>query len=161
MRKMLVLLVVSACLVAACGGDDDDDATSTTTETTTESTVANASETRQAALISAVDLDERTLTYDEIEFLTGDEAIERYRADNPDDPAGVPENDYLIVNDDTALLTAPIAEDVTVGLTHHLGVDLHPSSVDELPSYESLTELPFWLTINGGEITEIEEQYIP
>lgn len=49
------------------------------------------------------------------------------------------------------------------------GADTKPGTWEELPEYltgyqpedERLSWSPFWITVRGGRITAIEEQYIP
>jgi hypothetical protein len=126
---------------------------------------------RHPALLHAADLPGRTLTVDVIQFLTGQEAIDAYQADHPDDPGGPP-NDYYILNVNPRLRTLPVAAEVEVELVMlHLGegAELKPSSwerlLDDLATEPSDQDLiaynPFWLTLDSGVVTRIEEQYLP
>jgi hypothetical protein len=120
-------------------------------------------------LLHAADLPGRTLTVDVIQFLTGQAARDAYQADHPDDPDGPP-NDYYLLNVNPRLRTLPVAADVEVELVLlHLGegADLKPSSWERLlddlagaPSDQDLISYsPFWLTLDDGVVTRIEEQY--
>jgi len=126
---------------------------------------------RHAVLLHAADLPGRTLTVDVIQFLTGQEAIDAYQADHPDDPGGPP-NDYYILNVNPRLRTLPVATDVEVELVLlHLGegTELKRSAwewlLDDLahgPSdHDLISYSPFWLTLDSGVVTRIEEQYLP
>ncbi len=126
---------------------------------------------RHPVLLHAADLPGRTLTVDVIQFLTGQAAIDAYQADHPDDPDGPP-NDYYILNVNPRLRTLPVAAEVEVELVMlHLGegTELKPSSwarlLDDLahePSDHDLVSYsPFWLTLDSGVVTRIEEQYLP
>jgi hypothetical protein len=126
---------------------------------------------RHAVLLHAADLPGRTLTVDVIQFLTGQAARDAYQADHPDDPDGPP-NDYYLLNVNPRLRTLPVAADVEVELVLlHLGegADLKPSSWERLlddlagaPSDQDLISYsPFWLTLDDGVVTRIEEQYLP
>lgn len=127
---------------------------------------------RHAVYLTAVDVEGRTLTFDVFQFLTGQEAVDAYHGDFPDDPEGPP-NDYYMVNENPRLRTAPVAADVDVALvrlSEDSDADLDPGTFEELPVYlaatppadsAALSYSPFWLTLDGGVITAIEEQYLP
>jgi hypothetical protein len=126
---------------------------------------------RHAVLLHAADLPGQTLTVDVIQFLTGQAARDAYQDDYPDDRGGPP-NDYYILNVNSRLRTLPVAADVEVELVLlHLGegADLKPSSWERLlddlagaPSDQDLISYsPFWLTLDDGVVTRIEEQYLP
>ncbi|MFU8840666.1 MAG: hypothetical protein ACNA8R_08060 [Nitriliruptoraceae bacterium] len=124
---------------------------------------------RHAVLLHAADLPGRSLTVDVIQFLTGEEARIAYAEDHPDDPDGPP-NDFYIRNVNPRLRTLLAAADVEVTLIH---LDADPAAVvsswetllDDLTSEPSDHDLvsynPFWLTVEGGVVTRIEEQYVP
>ncbi|MGH9268312.1 MAG: hypothetical protein ACRD0D_09055, partial [Acidimicrobiales bacterium] len=90
---------------------------------------------RYAAYLVEAEVASHTLTFDVIQFLTGEAAAEAYRQDHPDDPEGPP-NDYYIVNDDPGLRTEPVSKDVRVRLVR-LGedsdADLDPGTFEVLP----------------------------
>jgi hypothetical protein len=126
---------------------------------------------RHPVLLHAADLPGRTLTVDVIQFLTGQAAVDAYQADHPDD-AGGPPNDYYILNVNPRLRTLPVAAEVEVALVMlHLGegAELKPSSWERLlddlaggPSdHDLISYNPFWLTLDSGVVTRIEEQYLP
>ena len=77
---------------------------------------------------------------------------------------------YYIVNDNPRLRTLPLADEVEV---EYVPVDncceLQPGNVDawleavlatNQTDYAG-TDVPWWITVEGGEITRIEEQYLP
>ena len=126
---------------------------------------------RHPVLLHAADLPGRTLTVDVIQFLTGQEAVDAYQADHPDDPDGPP-NDYYLLNVNPRLRTLPVAADVEVALVMlHLGegAELKPSSWEHLlddlagepADHDLISYNPFWLTLDSGVVTRIEEQYLP
>ena len=126
---------------------------------------------RHASYLRGLDTDARTITIDVVQFLTGQTATDAYRQDHPDDRAGPP-NDYYIVNANPRLRTLPVASHVEVQLVRlHEGggTDLDPGTWEELPTYldayptedARLSWNPFWITVHSGEVTAIEEQYIP
>jgi len=124
---------------------------------------------RHAVLLHAADIPGRRLTVDVIQFLTGEEARIAHAEDHPDDPYGPP-NDFYIRNVNPRLRTLPVATTVEVTLIH---LDADPAEVasswetllDDLSSEPSDHDLvsynPFWLTLEGGVVTRIEEQFVP
>jgi hypothetical protein len=98
-------------------------------------------------------------------FLTGTQG-EEAAADHGDEFV----NGYYIVNDNPRLRTLPLADEVEV---EYIPVgaccDLQPGNIDAW--LESINEtnqtdydgknVPWWFTVEGGEITRIEQQYLP
>jgi hypothetical protein len=129
---------------------------------------------RHAAFLTDLDLGARTLTFDVIQFLTGQAAIDAYREDHPEDPEGDPDNDYYIRNVNPRLRTLPVASDVeveVVRLGSPSGAGLVAWSWDDLPGHLAETSAddgsgrlswsPWWLTVDDAEIVALTEQYIP
>ncbi len=126
---------------------------------------------RHAVYLHGIDTDARTLTFDVVQWLTGEEARAAWEEESGE-PDGPP-NDYLIRNENGLLRTLWVAADVDVQLVRLQGTgsaDLKPGTWAELPDYladglagdgGSLWYAPFWLTVDGGVITAIEEQYVP
>lgn len=121
---------------------------------------------RHPAYLTSVDVAGRTLTFDVIQFLTGSEATTAYQAETGE--TDTPPNDYFIVNENPKLRTAPVSSGVTVQLVRladDSDADLDPGTWDELPAYLAQPGIqefsPFWLTVSGGEVTAIEEQFLP
>ena len=127
---------------------------------------------RHPVYVTGIDVAGRTLTFDVIQFLTGAEAVAAYHADNPTDPEGPP-NDYYIVNENPKLRTASVAADASVmlvRLAEDSNADLDPGTFEELAAYlaatgpgegAALSGAPYWITVDAGVITGIEEQYVP
>jgi hypothetical protein len=141
------------------GAPDEPDAAPTT----------DLADGRHAVLLHGADVPGRQLTVDVIQFLTGEEARIAYAEDNPEDPDGPP-NDYHIRNVNPRLRTLPVAADVEVTLIHlGAGVVEAESSwetlLDDLSSepadHDLVSYNPFWLTLEDGVVTRIEEQYVP
>jgi hypothetical protein len=123
---------------------------------------------RHPVFLTGLDVGGRTVEFDLIQWLTGEEAREAYTADHPDDP-GYPPNDFYIVNDNPRLRVLPVAGDVTVTVLEH-GFEPMDIAFDELPAFladdlvpddAALWHNPFWLTVSDGTIAAIEEQYTP
>jgi hypothetical protein len=106
-----------------------------------------------------------SVTFDVVQWLSGDDARRTWLADHPEDPDGPP-NDYYIVNDNDRLRTAPVDTDATVRLTH-LFTDATASveldTLDGLGGYlaEEHSGDTYWLTFDNGVVSEICEQYRP
>jgi hypothetical protein len=125
---------------------------------------------RHPVYLTAIDLGGRTVEFDLIRFLTGDDAVVAWDADHPDTPGGPP-NDYYIVNDNARLRTLPVAEQVAVTVldwnagftpTTVAFADLPTELADGPISYETrLRGNPFWLTVEDDTVIVMEEQYTP
>lgn len=128
---------------------------------------------RNAVYLTSIDTSRRKISFDVIQFLTGDAAVQEYRRQNPDDPQGEPPNDYMIRNENTQVRTAGVDAGVVVQLVRLRedgDADLDPGTFDELPRYLEpdappdspfLSHNPFWLTLRNGVVVRIEEQYVP
>lgn len=126
---------------------------------------------RHPGYIASIDVEGRSVTVDVIQFLTGADAVAAYAEDHPDDPDGPP-NDYYIRNVNPRLRTIPVATDVAVSVIwlESGGADTENITFDELPSYFATNPdpdspyewwAPFWLTVRDGQVTVMEEQFIP
>ena len=119
-----------------------------------------------AATVTAVDPAAGSVSFDVLQWLVGPDAVAAFQADNPGESEGPP-NDYYIVNANDEVRTAPATAATSVLLVRlatDSNVDLTPGTLDELPAY--LADTPgggglYWLTFDGGQITEICEQYTP
>ena len=149
------------------------------TRSTTATTIASApspvepvlDEGRDPAFLTRLDDADRTIEFDLIQFLTGDEAFVAFQEDHPDDPEGWA-NDYYIVNDNPRLRTLPVADDVevTVVQTSEGAYDAHTIAFEALPAYvhaapmpsdDRMWHNPFWLTVRDDMVVAIEEQFLP
>jgi len=124
---------------------------------------------RHAAFLTGLDVGKRTLTFDKIDFLTGEAAKEAYLKENPGETDGPP-NDYMIVNNNPLGRTLPIAYAATITIVDLTSGTLtsKKTTLAALPAYfasekggKHLWHDPFWLTVKHGQITRIEEQYLP
>jgi hypothetical protein len=147
----------------------DPEASTSAGDTTTAPVLADG---RHPVYLVELDVPGGGVTFDLIQFLTGDEAITAYREDTPEDPEGDPPNDYFIRNDNPRLRTLPVADDVAVTvvrLGEASGAGSVPSSFEELPDHLAeqppaegrLAWNPYWLTVEQGEVVAIDEQYLP
>lgn len=125
---------------------------------------------RHPVYLTGIDVGARSLAFDEIEFLVGEEAAAAHRADDPDAVEGPP-NDYLIVNDQVEVIGMPVADQVEVTVVDWAGsLESQPIAFEDLPGAladdpatddQWLGPTPFWLTVADGTVTGIEQQYLP
>lgn len=106
-----------------------------------------------------------TVTFDLAYFRTG-EAGEQAAAAHGDEFV----DGYYIVNDNDRLRTLPLADEVRVRyIPTSACCELQPGNIDAW--LESINEtnptdyggklVPWWITVEGGAITKIEQQYLP
>jgi hypothetical protein len=122
---------------------------------------------RHAVFLTGLDVDARTVDFDVIQFLMGDEATAAYHEDHPEDP-DAPPNDYYIVNDNPRLRKLPVDANVEVIVLDAIQpqtiafADLPARLAGDLvPDDQRIWHNPFWLTVESGTVTAIHEQYIP
>lgn len=158
-------------------------ASSTTSRNGSPSRTASASASGSASPSAAVVTDGRyfvqtdsveggedgslVLSYDLAYFYTGDQAAEI--AQQRGDP--LPESGYYIVNDNPRLRSVPVADDAEVRyIPETLCCDPVPGDLDAWAlsvNGTAQTDYPdpditwWWITVSSGEITSIEQQYLP
>lgn len=113
------------------------------------------------------DLPQRHLRFDLVRFLTGDEAD---RAAGAAGDVEAVDLDYYILDEDDQLRDLVIAKDATIALVDRADCcDLAPAAfVDLMVAYSTLSGEPdlfsgglFTVTVEGGQVTAIEERYTP
>jgi len=127
--------------------------------------------TRQLAFITkVVQGASPSLSADYANFLTGDEAAAAAAERGDESP---PPNDYYIVNDNRKLRTLKVAPRVKVQLVSNADGTSDPSGYTAdfetwanhfaAPSDENaaIRQAPYWLTLKGGVVVAIEEQFLP
>jgi hypothetical protein len=175
-----ILMVAVLAVIGACSDDDGDDSveaevtTTTAAPTTTTSLppistppepTTDLADGRHPVHITTVAAADRKLTVDVIQFLTGDAAARAAAEDGEESP---PPNDYYVRNVNPRLRTLPVAVDAPVTLNALLveetrdGTD-RSVTFDRLASFapERLRVAIVWITLEGGTITAIEEQFVP
>jgi hypothetical protein len=121
---------------------------------------------RHPGYLTEVKLPERKVTIDVIQILSGDQAAEAFVRDNPGETEGPP-NDFYIVNANKKLRTGVIVPEAgvkLVKLAQDSNADLNDATLEELDNYLKTVDrltVPFWITVAGGRVTRIEEQYLP
>jgi hypothetical protein len=182
-RAAVLTSAVIAALLAACGGDgESSSAAPVTTQpaTTTAATEPAATSIQppeledgrhfgylQAARVTA---EPREVVFDLAQFLTGEEA--NAAAEERDFESPVP-NDYFVVDDNPRLRTVPISPKLTIDLVDWKRCCDKRFAADPARFEASFTTEPppggryrgrlsaYWLTVAGGVVTAIEEQYLP
>jgi hypothetical protein len=113
------------------------------------------------------------IVFDLAYFLTGDEATRAAREHGDEAP---PPNDYYIVNDNPRLRTLTLEPGVRISLLdwnrccdRTVDIDV-PTWIDVLGSRGDGLDVdgallrgdsPVWITISGGVVAAVEEQYLP
>lgn len=176
MRRILAVLAVATLIVTACGDDEEEAAAPVGTDTTTP-TIASTVTTEPAALGDSDDTGKSeledgrhfgywdtfeigdTIAFGEFDlayFLTGAEA-EQAAAERGDEV----NNDYYIVNDNPKLRTLIARGDTEVLVLASQGSpDQVASNVADF-AVDRHENAGFWVTIDAGIVTKIEEQYQP
>lgn len=117
-----------------------------------------------AVLISDFPSADGPVTFDVVQWMTGEQARDQYRRSHPDDPEGPP-NDYYIHNESERTRSAPLRSEVQiwlVGLSRDAS-SLKEATVEELHTHVSAGSSMnlFWLTFERGAIVQACEQYVP
>jgi hypothetical protein len=178
----IVGLLGTACNNAssvAAGGSSTTGASSTDTTTTpspedshgTPSAEPDASLEDGRHFVWAVKAEDKAgdsqLRFDLAYFLTGDEATQAAKDHGDEYP---PPNDYYIVNDNPKLRLLPVSDSVKVKyIPNEMCCDLVAGNFDawaEAVNETTMTDYagknaPWWITVSGGQIVKIEQQYLP
>lgn len=127
---------------------------------------------RHCAFMTGLDARSRKLTFDVVQWLTGDEADAAFHRDHPEAPdVGVP-NGFYIVNANPRLRTLTVGPGAVVSvLVPMYGSTQQTIRFSALPGHLAANDLdpddgklwhnPFWLTVHNDRITSIVEQYTP
>jgi hypothetical protein len=172
---LVVLLAVSGC--SGPGGEvgaEPAGELTGPTEAPPPASDAELEDGRHPVHLIELDVPGRRVTFDLIQFFTGEEAIAAYREDgqaSPGDPD--PPNDYYIRNVNPRLRTLPIggaAAVTVVRLGEPSGAGSVPWTLAELPRHLAergtgpegqLSSSPYWLTVEDGVVVALDEQYLP
>jgi ABC-type Fe3+-hydroxamate transport system substrate-binding protein len=164
------ILIPALCVVFAACSSSSKSATSTTTAAPppTTSTSASPSTTiattrKESVFVLSVDPTAHTIHVDPMEFLTGQAAVTAFHKTNPNATGG-PDNDYYIENPVKNDVEMPLEADAVVKVVQAGGsVHTNPVAVPQstLASYPALPDHPFWITIQRGVVTEVDEQFVP
>jgi hypothetical protein len=174
MATMLTLLAASA--LGGCGGSDAPAGagggvattgapgpTTAAAPATSEPVVLEGG--RHPVYLKTVDPERRTITFDLVQFFTGTAAAKAAAEDGEESP---PPNDYYIRNVNSRLRTlpvaahAPITANTLTAQSSGSATKNVPLTLDELAGYFPASDAdPFWITVDGGQVTRIAQQYLP
>lgn len=109
--------------------------------------------------------DDGSLFFDVVQWLTGEDAMNRYVADNPGETEGPP-NDYYVVNENDLVRSAPLDSGADIWLVDLLvDSDADVDRADRDGLLENISSygdrVVYWLTFDSGAIIEVCEQYVP
>jgi hypothetical protein len=180
-RASTLLSVALLLALSGCGGDSQEPggaggATETTAAPTSAAPTSAAAppattepavlgDGRHPVYLKTVDPDGREITFDLIQFFTGDAATRAAATDGEESP---PPNDYYIRNVNSRLRTLPVRDGapitVNVLAAQETGSSTKdvPVSLDKLASYfPNSGTPPFWITVTQGQVARMEQQYLP
>ncbi|HEY8117430.1 MAG TPA: hypothetical protein VIH70_13535, partial [Actinomycetota bacterium] len=134
---------------------------------------ASLKDGRHFGYVRSVDADARTIEFDLAYFLSGEEADRAYQEATGD--TGPVPNDHFVVNDNPMLRTLALAPDVRLRLLdwNHCcemffdgDLSLFAQAIEEQADVTDgdliyRGQSSWWITIENGVVTEIEEQYSP
>jgi hypothetical protein len=166
------LLIVLVAVISGCSTPDGQNETPGSTsppaagQPTGNESLGEApvlADGRHPVLPTNVDVAGRKVTFDLIVFLTGQAAKDEWAKQNPQDPQGPP-NDYMVVNNNPLLRTLPVSASVVVKAVKEDAGTLDPVPIPfaDLPAQaDPPGSRIFWITVAKGQITLIEEQFVP
>ncbi len=153
------------------GDADSDEASDQGSSDDADSSSAASAGDREMVFIEEADwLEEPVLTVDYVQFLSGAEAAEAAEAQGDESP---PPNDYYILNENAKLRTFSVNRDATVVLVTGRDGSSDPDGYEvsfgefydgllgEAGAVPGMWSVPYWITIEDGRITAIEQQYLP
>jgi hypothetical protein len=172
---LLILLMTAA--LSGCGGSDQPGGAAGAPATTVASSVTSTTgapaagepavlaDGRHPVYLKTVDPDRQTITFDLIQFFTGEAAAKAAAEDNEESP---PPNDYYIRNVNPRLRTlpvragAPITVNVLAAQSTGSATKDVPVTLAKLASwFPNSGTPPFWITVEQGQVTKIAQQYLP
>jgi hypothetical protein len=119
---------------------------------------------RHPVVVKQVSVSGRTVTFDLVQWFSGDAATKAAAEDGQESP---PPNDYYIRNVNPRLRTLPVTPDARLSLTRQTlnaggsGSAAANVEVDLATIQANGRDHLFWATVQGGRIVALEEQYVP
>jgi len=171
-----LLALVAAAGLGGCGGSEEPSAPGAPAATTAAAPATNAAspttsepvvlaDGRHPVYLKTVDADRWMITFDLIQFFTGEAATKAAAEDNKESP---PANDYYIRNVNPRLRTLPVAADAPITVNVLAAQTTGSSTKDVSVTLEKLAGYfpnsgtpPFWITVAQGQVTRIAQQYLP
>jgi hypothetical protein len=120
---------------------------------------------RHPVYIKTVDPVGRKITFDLIQFFTGEAAAKAATEDHQESP---PPNDYYIRNVNPRLRTLPVRPDAPITVNVLAAQSTGSSTKDVTVTLAKLASWfpnagtpPFWITVEQGQVAKIAQQYLP
>ncbi len=122
-----------------------------------------------AVWLYSVNVTRRSVAFDVVQFLSGDDAVRAYRRDHPEDPNGFPANDYDVLNAVDRTDEAVVAADARIWLlaAGETGAPVVPFRADlaEVRTYPGAGRHPgyglYRLTLGDGRVTDLCQVFTP
>jgi hypothetical protein len=170
-----LLTLLAAAALGGCGGSEQaggaGGAPATTAAPAPTASAPTTSEPvvladgRHPVYLKTVDPDRQTITFDLIQFFTGDAATKAAAEDGKESP---PPNDYYIRNVNPRLRTLPVAADAPITVNVLAAQSTGSATKDVSVTLAKLASYfpnsgtpPFWITVEQGQVTRIAQQYLP
>jgi len=170
---LLILLMTVA--LGGCGGSQEPGGAGATPATSaptsaptggpTTSEPAMLADGRHPVYLKTVDPDRQTITFDLIQFFTGEAATKAASEDHQESP---PPNDYYIRNVNPRLRTLPVGADAPITVNVLAAQSTGSSTKDVSVTLAKLASWfpnsgtpPFWITVEQGQVTKIAQQFLP
>ena len=170
-----VLVLVMAAVLAGCGGSEESGGGAASPPTTAPATSATGgpattepaelADGRHPVYLKTVDPEQPAITFDLIQFFTGEAAAKAAAEDGQESP---PPNDYYIRNVNPRLRTlpvqsgAPITVNVLAAQASGSSVKNVSVTLEELAGYfPNSGTAPFWITVEGRQVSRIAQQFVP
>jgi hypothetical protein len=169
-----VLILLMTATMGGCGSDEPTgagDAAATTAPPTPTAAAPTTSEPvvladgRHPVYLKTVDPDQQTITFDLIQFFTGEAATKAAAEDGEESP---PPNDYYIRNVNPRLRTLPVGTDAPItvnvlaaGSTGSSTKDVSVTLAELANYFPNSGTAPFWITVEQGQVTKIAQQFLP
>jgi hypothetical protein len=116
---------------------------------------------RHPVYLNTVEPDRRTITFDLVQWYTGDDAATEAAKDHQESP---PPNDYYIRNVSPRLRTLPVLADATITVNELTGSNQGvPVTLAKLSTWFPRTGPGpmFWITVRHGQVVAVSEQWVP
>ena len=134
------------------------EAPATPSDTTTSQPVVLA-DGRHPVLLKTIDPDQRTITFDLIQWYQGDDATREAAKDHQESP---PPNDYYIRNVSPRLRTLPVRAAATITANQVAGSNQNvPVTLARLASLTRTYSPTFWITVRHDQVVMISDQWVP
>jgi hypothetical protein len=114
---------------------------------------------RHPVLLKAIDPGRGTVTFDLVQYFRDEAATREAAKDHQESP---PPNDSYMRNVNPRLRTLPVGADAVITANQLAGSNENvPVSLGRLASLTRAGSGVFWLTVRGGQILQIGEQWSP